>query len=191
MSKKVFIIHGWGGSPQEPMISWLKKESEKAGFVAEAIEMPHPEEPTIEDWVEKLRFHGPAPDENTYFVGHSIGCQTILRYLERYSNKKVGGVVFISPWVTLSDLETDEEREIGRPWIETPINYHKIKNTTDKISMIFSDDDPIVPFEENKDFFVKHLGPTVIVEHGKGHFTEGDGVASLPSAIEELRRISK
>ena len=33
-------------------------------------------------------------DENTYFVGHSIGCQAIMRYLESVDVKKIGGVLF-------------------------------------------------------------------------------------------------
>jgi esterase/lipase len=30
--KKVFIIHGWDGYPEEGWFPWLKKELEKKGF---------------------------------------------------------------------------------------------------------------------------------------------------------------
>ena len=30
--KRVFIIHGWGGYPEEGWLPWLKKELEKNGF---------------------------------------------------------------------------------------------------------------------------------------------------------------
>jgi len=32
MVKRIFIIHGWGGSPDEPLLRWLKSELEKNGF---------------------------------------------------------------------------------------------------------------------------------------------------------------
>jgi len=32
MSKRVFLIHGWEGSPEEGWRPWLKKELEKRGF---------------------------------------------------------------------------------------------------------------------------------------------------------------
>lgn len=37
--KKVYLIHGWSGSPNEPMHQWLVSELEKAGFDVEAPEM--------------------------------------------------------------------------------------------------------------------------------------------------------
>ena len=30
--KRVVIVHGWGGSPEDNWIPWLRKEMEKGGF---------------------------------------------------------------------------------------------------------------------------------------------------------------
>lgn len=77
--KRVFIIHGWDGSPQNCWFPWLKNELEKKGFSVGVPPMPHPEIPTISDWVNCIAVAVGQPDENTFFVGHSIGCQAILR----------------------------------------------------------------------------------------------------------------
>ncbi len=100
MPKRVFIIHGWGGSPEEAIHNWLKKSLEKKGFSVFVPEMPDTENPVIEKWVTHLGKIAKNPDKDTYFIGHSIGCQTILRYLENISSK-LGGVILVAPWMHL------------------------------------------------------------------------------------------
>mgnify|MGYP001601625571 FL=1 len=71
--KRVFIIHGWGGSPNEPLHKWLASELRKKGFIVEVPAMPDPAEPKIETWVPFLSQLVGVPDTNTFFVGHSSG----------------------------------------------------------------------------------------------------------------------
>ena len=147
--------------------------------------MPNTDEPKIKEWVPYLAELVGEPDENTYLVGHSIGCQTILRYLESI-DRKVGGAVFVAGWFVLSDLETEEEKRIRKPWIETPVDFVKIKQNAPKVVAIFSKDDDVVPFEENKNKFEKELSAKIIIENGKGHFSGSDGVTELPSVLEAI-----
>ncbi len=104
--KRVFIIHGWDGYPEEGWFPWLKKELEKNGFEVFVPAMPNPSEPKIEEWIPFLENIIDEPDEDTYLVGHSIGCQTIFRYLEQLENKKIGGAVCVAGWFILSEKET-------------------------------------------------------------------------------------
>jgi len=125
--QRVFIIHGWDGSPEEPMHKWLRKELEEKRFKVIVPEMPNSEEPEIKTWTDKLKEIVINPDKNTYFIGHSIGCQAILRYLENLDAKiKIGGAIFIAPWISLNTKIIEEEDgkesvEIAKPWLETPI----------------------------------------------------------------------
>ncbi len=80
--KIAVIAHGWSGSPDEPMLKWIRSAMEAKGFSVIAPFMPHPDTPTIDDWVACMRSAVPTLDENTCFIGHSVGCQTILRYME-------------------------------------------------------------------------------------------------------------
>ncbi len=184
--KRVFIIHGWGGSPDELLHKWLKLELEKKGLEVFVPQMPNPEKPVIEAWVSRLEEIVRAPDKDTILVGHSIGCQAILRYLEKLNPmSKIGGVVFIAPWLTLSNLESEEEWQVADPWLNTPIRETDVIKHTLKITTIFSDNDPYVS-SENIELFKRRFNAEVVVEHGKGHFTADDGVKKLESALNAI-----
>ena len=189
--KRVFIIHGWDGKPEHGWYLWLKKQLEAKEFQAEVPEMPETEHPKIGAWVNKLIEVVGTPDENTYFVGHSMGCQTILRYLQTLTEgTKIGGAVLVAGFVKLTEeaYETEEDRAIAKPWLETPINWDKIKQH--KFVAIFSDNDPSVEVS-NGDVFKEKLGAKIIVEKEKGHFAGDDKVFELPVALDELLKMSK
>lgn len=186
MTKRAFIIHGWDGYPDEGWFPWLKTELEKKGFQVQVPAMPEPAEPKIEAWVSLLSKVVGEANENTYFVGHSIGCQTILRYLESLSDgKKIGGAYFVAGWFTLTNLKTDEEKEIAKPWLETAIDFDKVKQHTEKFFAVFSDNDPVVP-QENEKLFGERLGAKTEIEHAKGHLSGSDGVKELPIVLEAI-----
>lgn len=85
------------GYPNENWFPWLKKELEKSNFEVFVPQLPESGNPRIQNWVPKLAESVGVPDEQTYFVGHSLGCQTITRYLESLpKNIKVGGAVFVA-----------------------------------------------------------------------------------------------
>lgn len=191
IKKRVLIIHGWGGSPEEPMLQWLKNELEEAGLEVVLPSMPNTEEPIVEAWVNKLKEIVEEPDKDTILVGHSIGCQTILRYLEKlHPAERIDGAVFIAPWFTLSNLESDEDWKIAEPWLNTQIKDTDVVKHISKMVAIFSDNDPYVP-KENIDFFRKRFGIEPVIEHQKGHFTADDGVESLPAALEAILELVK
>ncbi len=148
--------------------------------------MPNPEEPRIKEWVNYISSIVEDPDENTYFIGHSIGCQTILRYLESLDNRKVGGAIFVAGFFELTNLETEEEKEIAKPWLETPIDLDKVKKATNKITAIFSDNDPFVPLEVNKKIFEEKLEAKIIIEQNKGHFDEDSGIFEISVVLKVL-----
>ena len=186
MNKKVFIVHGWDGYPDEGWFPWLKKELEQKGFQVQVPAMPESNAPKMSVWVSSLSKIVGNPDENIFFVGHSIGCQTVLRYLENLPvDKKVGGAVFVAGWFTLMNLKTDEEKEIAKPWLDTPIDFEKVKQHTKKFFAVFSDNDDVVPIN-NKEMFEQRLDAKTSIEHGKGHFSGGDKIIQLPIVLDKL-----
>lgn len=193
MQRRVFMIHGWSGYSDEGWMKWLRQELEKKGFEVYSLAMPNTDEPRINEWVGFLKEKVGAPDENTYFVGHSIGCQTVLRYLEKLpENKKVGGALFVAGWFNLKPeaSEDEDDIEIAKPWLETPIDCKKILTHTKKFTAIFSDNDPYVPVED-AEIFKERLGARTIIQHNKGHFRGEDGIIELPVILEELLKITE
>ncbi|MFA5841465.1 MAG: alpha/beta hydrolase [Candidatus Paceibacterota bacterium] len=188
MKKRVFIIHGWDGYPEEGCFPWLKKELENRGFSVFNPAMPEPLNPRIETWVPFLAKQVGVPDQNTILLGHSIGAQTVLRYLESFGgNAKVGGVVLLAGWVHLTDeaYEDKEDLNIALPWLEKAINWDKVRPCAGKFVGIFSDNDELVPLTDSE-IFREKLGAQIIIEHNKGHFSGEDGVTELPSALQAI-----
>ncbi len=189
--KRVYIVHGWEGAPTEPQISWIRSQLEAKGYAVEAPAMPNSATPVIEAWVRKLQEVVQNPDSDTYFIGHSIGGQAIMRYLAGLpQDTRIGGAIFLAGWFVLNNLEDEEAEKIAKPWIETPIDFETLKKRTDNYVAILSDNDHWVPADITKSIFETKLGARVITEHNQGHFTAEEGVTEVPVVIQELERIS-
>lgn len=155
--------------------------------------MPDSDNPKVSTWVPYMAKVVGKVDKDTYFIGHSVGCFTILHYLETLKkDEKIGGCVFVGPWLKLKEWEgeTDEEKKIVKHWENSKLDFYKIKQHSPKYVAIFSDNDPFVPLS-NGDAYRKELGAKVVVEHDKGHFNDESNIKKLPSALEALLAISK
>ena len=186
--KTVYIAHGWGNSSKSNWIPWVAQNLKDEGCEVIALDFPDPDEPRIGSWVEHLRSKVSALNKDVYFIGHSVGCQTIMRFLELI-DVKVGGAIFVAGWFTLNNLETKEEEEIAEPWIKTPIDFAKVRSVLPKSILMLSDNDPWVPFEETKKAFETNLGSEVVVLPRAGHITADDGFGPFPQLIEAFRNV--
>src|SRR3989338_1291793 len=199
--KRGFIVHGWDGYPEEGWFPWLKKELEERSFSAQGgpasgwevhvPQLPDAGTPRIYNWVPALANAVSTPDTQTYFVGHSMGCQTIARYLETLpEGVQVGGAVFVDGFFKRLTIEQDPEtQEIGKHWLETPLDLKKVKSHLPKSIAIFSDDDPFVPLD-NKDDFKTQLASKIIIEHQMNHFSGSRGIAEFPSALKAVFEVA-
>lgn len=191
--KRVFIIHGWGGSPKKDWISWLRGELEKNNYEVITPEMPDSFNPKIDSWVSKLQDISKNLDKDTYFIGHSIGCQAIMRFLEKLPEKtKIGGAIFVAGWFNLTEETYDEvyTRELASPWIKSSINFEKIKKHTSKFIDIVSDNDPYVSLSDS-DLFKEKLNAKIIIINNKGHISGEDGVNKFPLLLNQILEISR
>ena len=177
--KKVYIIHGWGGSSSsEPWFQWMKRELKNKGFDVVAFDMPNTDNPKIEEWVGYLEENIKDADEKTYFIGHSIGCQTILRFLEKlHKHKKIGGCVFVAPFFDLINQEP-EELKIAHLWTNTKIDFSRILDHCNNFLAIFSDNVPYVHLDEIEKFR-KNLGAKIIIKHDEEHFNETEKIPEI------------
>lgn len=188
MKKRVFLIHGWEGYPEEGWRPWLKKKLEEKGFEVMIPALPDTASPTMDKWVPYLAEILETPDKSTYFVGHSLGCITILRYLEALGeNQKVGGAILIAGFA--HNLEYDGYKGELSSFFQTLVNWEEIKKHCNKFIAIHSDDDPWVPVKHN-DIFKEQLGAEAIVMHNMKHFGGDDGINELPIALESVLKLA-
>jgi uncharacterized protein len=184
--KRVVIVHGWDGTPYIGWFQWLKTELEAKGFEVEVPQLPDPEHPRIYNWIPKLEEVVGVAGDQTYFVGHSMGCEAIARYLETLpEGVVVGGAVFVAGFFrTLTGIDEDGQKTMTH-WLSTMPDLAKVRSHLPKSVAIFSDNDPYVPLE-NQDDFKNALGSEIVIEHNKGHYNEAAGFKSLPIALQKV-----
>lgn len=191
MTKRVFIVHGWEGHPQEGWFPWLKKELEARGFEVQVPQLPEADKPRLENWILALAQAVGTPDQQTYFVGHSMGAKTISCYLQTLpANVNVGGAVFVAGFFKRLTLDVSEEKPIADAFISFPVDFQKVKLHLPKSFAIFSDDDPYVPLD-NQDDFRDKLGSEIVIMHARGHFSKSSGITELPIALEKVLELAK
>lgn len=189
MKKRVFLIHGWEGYPEEGWRPWLRKELEGRGYEVIVPAMPDTATPTLEKWLPYLKEVVGEPDEQCFFVGHSLGCITILRYLERLQDgQKVGGVILIAGFSHNLEYEGYNNELIS--FFKSPVDWEKVKSHCNKFVAIHSSDDKWV-LMEHVDIFAEKLGAEAIKMKGMGHFSGNDGITELPIVLNKLLEISE
>jgi uncharacterized protein len=185
IQKRVFIIHGWCGYPEEGWFPWLKAELEKKNFSTLIPQMPSTRNPVFSEWLDTIKKLVGEPDSQTFFVGHSLGCVTIVRYLEQLpADVRIGGCVFVAGFSNNVFVPEIEE------FYTLPIDFDKVKSHANKFITILSDNDDAVSLDTGKEFQLL-LNAKLIVEHNKGHFSGGDGIIELPVALESMLEITR
>ena len=125
------------------------------------------------------------PDKDCYFAGHSLGCITILRYLEGLGEgEKVGGAFLVAGFTeSLGYKETEG-------FFKKPPEWERIRPHCGKFLAIHSDNDPYVPLVFG-DILKKELGAKLLVQHNMGHFSGDDGTKELPILLEKILEVSR
>jgi len=181
--KRVILVHGWQGTPLSHWKPWLKKELESKHFEVLSPQMPNTIFPALAEWIQFLKDTVGPVDKETFFVGHSLGCIAILRYLATLKEGVAGGAVLVAPFMD----------DIGEPdlseFYSTTAQIERAKDHCLKFVTVLSDNDKDVPMA--KAIHVREeLNSELIVEHKKGHFCEDDGVTELPSVLDAVLKMS-
>lgn len=186
--RKVFIIHGFRGTPNGGWKSWLMVELAKVGVYACSLPMPSSENPNKNEWIETIKEAVGIPTNKIFLVGHSLGVPAILRYLEALDkDAKIGGVVLVSGPVVM--IEKNGYEEVNK-FLDTTFDFDHIKNVCNNFIIIHGDHDTAVPFSD-AEFLVKNLNGELITVLGGGHLSPDEKCFELPQALDTLLRIMK
>lgn len=93
MEKQVYIVHGYGSTPDDHWFKWLKEELKKHKIKAYRIAMPSPDNPNIDDWIAILKKQVNVTPQ-TVIVEHSLGRITIVDFLLEIK-KEPKGIVLV------------------------------------------------------------------------------------------------
>ncbi|MDC9594986.1 RBBP9/YdeN family alpha/beta hydrolase [Xenorhabdus sp. IM139775] len=183
--KKIIIVHGYTASPSSNWFPWLKEKLTEQGAEVIVPAMPESSAPKPEAWAKRLMDIVPEADENSIFIGHSLGCITVLRHLEsiRSQHLHIGGFILVSgfdsPQATLPELNS---------FIVEPLDYDFLRKVTEqRISLISSNDDIVSP---QASLDLAHALQTEVMNVANGgHFIYRDGFTRLLPVYDILENM--
>lgn len=182
--KRVFIVHGYTGFPEKNWFPWLKGELEQLGANVTVPALPHTDAPQFNEWLAALQQVVGEVDEETFFVGHSLGCPTILRLLESLpEGQKAGGAVLVAGFAEPIHLTELDDFTID-VWDD-----EKIKQSVAKIVLINSNNDEHVPLEMGERMR-NRFNAELVVLHNAGHINEKSGHTTVPFVLEEVKKVA-
>lgn len=193
MSPRAFIIHGYLSYPEEAWLPWLKRELENEGCLVSLPAMPQPSHPVISEWIPFIAKLVGTPDAATFLIGHSLGCQAVLRYLETIgaAGRSVAKTVLVAGMFPLGMSSTEaakatEGNSVLIPWFTSAVDPFLVKAAAGQCTVILSDRDPYIDVAQATETFRATLDPQIVIVRGGGHFNEDDRVTQLPEALNAL-----
>jgi predicted alpha/beta hydrolase family esterase len=189
VKKRAIVVHCWEGYPEYCWYPYAKSKLVERDFSVEVPAFPDTKNPKTNEWLKTLKDTVENPSEDLYLIGHSLGCITIMKYLETLGeDQKIGGVIFVAGFT--EDLGYKETKT----FFETVVDLDKIKNKVKNgFIAIHSDDDPYVDLKY-ADIFKEKLGAEIITKHNAKHFSgargEDGACLKFPVIIESIERLS-
>ncbi len=189
--RRLVVVPRWSGTPGSDWYPWIVDEianmRPRPFDPAVVAAMPEPDRPTIQAWVARVReVLGDDPDElaRTVVVGHSVGCQAVLRALAGLTaGRHVDRVVCVAGWFTV-----DAPWSELIPWIETPFDTARCRAAAGRgVTVLLSDDDPhTADWRANGEAWRGRLGASVVDVSGAQHFNG----PRYPSVLQTLLETS-
>ncbi|ATA23304.1 hypothetical protein BIY26_20315 [Brenneria goodwinii] len=178
----IIIVHGFLSTPRHHWFQWLRQQCEDANIRVFIPKMPMPRAPKPDKWLAQLSNTLDMPNEKTWFIGHSLGCITVLRYLSSLRGRlRVGGVILVSGFS--EQIETHPELS---DFTATQIDFDLLRKTINhRITILSSDDTVVAPRYTVK--LREQLDAELYSFTGCGHFLDCDGFHQFPALNNILR----
>lgn len=180
---RVVAVPRWGGSPADDWYPWIGRELRHRGIAFEALRMPSPAEPRVEDWVHTVvrALDGGRPLDDTVVCGHSVGCRAVLRAVEGLpATSRVRACVLVAAW-----WQVDEPWPEVRRWEAVDHDGARIRAVAGRPLVLLSDNDPYTAdVDVNRRLWRERLDADVRVVPGAAHFNGAQEPAVLAALLE-------
>lgn len=184
--KRVFIVHGYGATAANHWFGWLQGQALARGAEAVALTLPDSENPDFAAWQQGLHEAIGMPQADDIFVGHSLGCISLLHYLTAMSPARIGGLVLVSGFVdklpgfaAIGDFSMDGFIAKAR------VDVARVAAMTADITCVISENDHVVPAALSRGLAERLHARMVSVAQG-GHFLGREGFHELPQAWQAV-----
>ena len=178
MKENYIIIHGSFGSKDGNWFPWLKNELKDKDVVVPQMPVGVGNQNFI-NWskvLDKLKI-----DENTVIIAHSIAPIFVCKYL--ITNKiKVKKLVFVCGFNNYLGIDPDFDAVNEPMFID---DLEDIKNYCNNIICFYSDNDPYVKFDVEKEFAFAVSNEQHIIKNG-GHINEESGYTKFEEILKVL-----
>lgn len=174
------IIHGSFGSPSGNWFPWLKKELEIRKLKVDVPEMPiGVGNQNYDNWSKVL--DNLSINENTTIIAHSIAPVFVCKYL---INKKIDvkKLIFVCGFNNYLGIDKDYDA-VNEPMFIN--NLGDIKNYCNNIICFYSDNDPYVKYDVEKEFADTVTNNQHIIKNG-GHINSETGYDKFEEILKYI-----
>jgi uncharacterized protein len=194
LAHEVLILHGWQNRrPEGHWQRWLADELTVGGARVRYPQLPEPDAPVLDDWIDHLaaELEGSDPD-SLVVVAHSLGCLLWLAYVARRSARGDSGrlakrVIFVAP-ASATVLRGIPEVAAFAPADRIEAARAALAAAASERGVVVgSADDPFCP-EGAEHAYAAPLGLDYVAVDGGGHLTLDDGFGPFPLVLDLATR---
>lgn len=188
IEKSALILHGAGNNSSGNWFPWLKNELVNKGYEVWCPDLPKSSEPDQKSWLEVILSNKDWKfGEKSVIIGHSAGATLILRILERLSPPiKIRTAILVAGVVELGSRP--EFFKYKQSLVKEQFNWKKIKKSCANFYFIHSNNDPYGCGQNQGEIMYNHLGGSLIIKRGEGHFNleKGQEYLRFPLLLDYL-----
>ena len=189
----IVIVHAYGGLPKKFWYPALCKHFDADATVVVPY-MPGGTAPVVGEWLSHLQttVQKATTQEgaNLYLVGHSLGCNAILRMLAAEPEaaatlRSLRGVLCVAGWLSIDEPWLEME-----PWCHPRPDLAAVRRTLEslgaRLTLLVSDNDRFTQdHESNRHEWRCGLGARTVLCPGRAHW----GGRKQPAVLGELNRL--
>lgn len=189
----VLLVHGTGGNGRKHWFGWLADNLREQGYEVIAPDLPNPDKPVLEEWLEELDKYKNKIDENTIIIGHSLGSPVSLRFINSL-NKKIDKLILVASIGKRADWEKYAKNNPGDPVenikniSEMEIDFENIKKNVRDVIYYYSDNDQYIQSEVNE-YYKANMEAEYRLRRGYNHFSvTTSGMSEFPELLSEIEK---
>lgn len=175
---RIVCIHGYKSSPSQHFWPKLHDSLREAGHDVIAPELPNPEAPVCQEWVDAIKHSIRRPGGDTIYIAHSLGGVALLHYLEQASDMAgtpKSSILISAPFMI--------EHERFASFFHPPVDFETVQWKSQEFSILHAKDDTVVPIEHAHKYAAVLHGEVRLVETG-GHFTNTEEIPPILDFIQ-------